>query len=415
VADWANEASQMANIFSNAYLTIAASASENGHQGLLNRREIRKLEAISKNINSKVFAVCVQDRVFHEFREDHPFPRFTNSTLRKRAWCFQEEFLSKRMIHFTPYEIVFVCCEATICECEPLWVPRFKLPSVVGTSSANPSDIWAGVVEQYMERQISFCKDRLPALSSLTHLLGKSSDNYLAGLWESHTPAALLWSTGNGCRPQTHDDTQSNPPSWSWASVEGSVQHPRHATWSSYEMVAKMLGARVYPSTEDPRGLVSGGHITLRAPLLPLSSAWGKFKRKIRKFDFEHRLIFALPHINFRPGWDRDGQWSEDDFGACLLDDKIILRRLLQAGTFDTPIFLLAIRTATFNIRGNPVVLTGLLLKPLESLTEGQRQAMETSESKSAFVRIGLGVIEFANKDAEETLNRFEDTTVTIF
>jgi hypothetical protein len=40
---------------------------------------------------------------------------------------------------------------------------------------------------------------------------------------------------------------------------------------------------------------------------------------------------------------------------------------------------------------------------------------MEISESKSAFVRIGLGVIEFANKDAEEMLNRFEDTTVTIF
>jgi hypothetical protein len=116
VADWAQQSAQMADIFSNAYLTIAASAAENGQEGLLNRH---KLPRINLEHNSKAYSLCFRDMKSHEMREQDsvPFPEKTELTLRKRAWCFQEELLSRRVVHFTKDEIVFVCREATMCEC----------------------------------------------------------------------------------------------------------------------------------------------------------------------------------------------------------------------------------------------------------------------------------------------------------
>ena len=116
MADWAQQSAQMADIFSNAYLTIAASAAENGQEGLLNHH---KLPRINLEHNSKAYSLCFRDMKSHEMREQDSvlFPEKTELTLRKRAWCFQEELLSRRVVHFTKDEIVFVCREATMCEC----------------------------------------------------------------------------------------------------------------------------------------------------------------------------------------------------------------------------------------------------------------------------------------------------------
>ena len=407
----------MARIFSNANLTIAASAAENGQQGLLNRRRTtRKLDVVH---NGKAFAVYFRNDIQHEFEKNAiglPFVDASRLPLRKRAWCFQEELLSTRIIHFTEDECVFVCQEATICECRSGWWPRYPLPRTVDTSSWGPSlsKIWQNVVEHYTGRQISFCKDRLPAISSLTYFFEEHSDRYHAGLWESHMPGSLLWWSKCGKRSQQAQRSQSRPPSWSWASIEGQV------IFSSIDedrgCAVDVLAVCTYPSTVDPRGMVSGGQITLQASLFPLGGIWEKSKSSWQTF-----LEYHAPDMSFgscfacSPGWALDRQWLEEYDCYCVLDDPTSPLVLLPDHVIDTPIFLLiiGILDRDDSTRGLPYGyrFLGLLLQPLEDLD----QVWPEIESRTSFVRIGFGGMCLSIPDGEEALNRFGNTTVTIF
>jgi len=416
VQDWANQASQMAEIFSNAYLTIAASASENGQQGLVSRRRAtQKLDVVH---NRKAFVVYVRHAPEHEFEEngtDLPFMDATQLPLRTRAWCFQEELLSTRIIHFTRDESVFVCQEATTCECDPRWWSRFALPQVVGNDSWDASKIWENIVEHYSGRQISFCKDRLPALSSLTKSFEEQSGRYHAGLWESHMPGSLLWWSKCGKRPEQEQNSQSRPPSWSWASIEGMVIFSSVDGYG--DNVADVLAVCTYPSTVDPRGMVSGGHITLQAPLFPLGGTWKKHESPWQK-----SLEFYNPDMSFGscfacgPGWAPARQWLEEDDCYCVLDDPANPPLLLRSGIIDTPIFLLIICTLRDKYWAKDLPhpegyrFLGLLLQP-----QGLGQIRPEIESRIPFVRVGFGGMCLSKEDGEEALNRFKDTVVTIF
>lgn len=405
----------MANIFSNAYLTIAASAAKNGQQGLLNRRSTRKLESTYNGTN---FTVCIRDEMQHEFQDNAlvPFVHDTDLTLRERAWCLQEELLSRKMIHFTWDEIVFVCCEATACECKPYWVHRFMSLSDITSRFCTPRQMWGNIIEHYTARRISFCKDRLPALSSLTHLFQTDSDGYFAGLWESHMPTGLLWCSENGSRPESHGDPHSNPPSWSWASIEGKVwvHEPPGSGVGDGEEVAEVLDVRTYPSTNDPRGMISGGHITLRAPLFPLEGTWKRYAATMEKSILGSKDSCDRFHVSCSPGWPRYVQWSEEDACCCLLDDQVKPPLLLPNGVIGVPIVFLVIRK-TLHVLKKRLEFHGLLLKPLDDLNQIQTRTVADLESKLAFVRIGMGLMELDRQDAEDALNRFKKTTVTIF
>jgi len=421
VADWAHQAAQMADIFSHAYITIAASAAENGQQGLLNRRKTYRIDKSQGDTN---YSVCVRGGIQHELLESSRiFPADSTSLrLRQRAWCFQEEILSTRIAHFTRDEVVFVCREATACECKHGWFSRFQLPPFIGSSHLEPYEIWSDVVAHYTQRQISFPKDRLPAISSLTWLLGEDTDRYLAGIWESHLPAALLWFTERGNRPEPEYASRSSPPSWSWASIEGGVRHlVQSRTSNDTKEVAEVLDAYVKPSTTDARGMVSGGHITLRGPLFPTEGTWKRYGEETKVMDFGLQKNYSLFQPTCKPGWNRKEKWSEEDTCCCYLDDMNKIQPPLPTITFDTPIFLLVIRIGP---RSSPhhdssqhdrLELQGLLLKPLGEPNETQAKTIEDSRSGSAFVRIGVGKMQLGKEDAEQALSHFGETVITIF
>jgi len=420
----------MARIFSNADLTIAASAAENGHQGLLKRRRTtRKLDAIHKDT---VFPVYIRDVIMHEFRNnDDGFGVFVSSNLplRKRAWCLQEELLSVRIVYFTEDEVDFVCRTATTCECEPHWGSRYLLPPIVGTDSIGedpgpgPGPIWNKIVNHYTGRQISFCKDRLPALSSLTFFFEKDLGRYHAGLWDSCLPDSLLWWTQRGKRQQPERNSRSRPPSWSWASVEGTIHYSE--TYWNRENIAKVIDVCTHPSTVDPRGMLSGGQITLRAPLLPLRGIWEKCGNVWQEFLSDYsgestsESCFACS-----PGWTSNFPWLEKADCHCVLDDPTDPILLLPNRVIDAPIFLLVICMVDNSSRrdwgpanfypGGYCVL-GLLLQPLEDLDQIQTKTMEDSKSKLSFVRVGFGMMRLSKEDSDEALYRFGNTTVTIF
>ncbi|PMD19688.1 hypothetical protein NA56DRAFT_705399 [Hyaloscypha hepaticicola] len=103
--DWEAQSRQMATIYSNARVVLAATDAEDGRGGLLARNPSRERRG-PFNITPKTgesFSVFVRSRLKHfSFRSPgaglgiplkHP--------LLKRAWAFQEELLATRIVHFT--------------------------------------------------------------------------------------------------------------------------------------------------------------------------------------------------------------------------------------------------------------------------------------------------------------------------
>ncbi|OCK92266.1 HET-domain-containing protein, partial [Cenococcum geophilum 1.58] len=159
--DWEVESSRMADVYQNAYLTLAATAASNGSEGCFSvkRKSVKE-----------------------------PFPLLT------RGWVLQERYLSPRTLHFCLQELVWECLGDLTCEYQ-----------------------WHSIVEQYTSLKLSKETDRLPALSGLAMRASSILGTYSCGLWLNTITNDLLWRVpllehGYG-RP-----TKFTGPSWSWAS-----------------------------------------------------------------------------------------------------------------------------------------------------------------------------------------------------
>jgi hypothetical protein len=179
----------MHHVYENAYLTLGATASTNGEQGLLNRDKVHKFGYTYKD---QQLNLIVRQHISHPFRTFDWVDRGKSElTLRKRAWCLQEELLSPRFIHFTRDELVFNCRKKTSCECTPDWTERYQ--SLGLQHNTLNLQAWRHLVQEYMTRQISIHHDRLPAISSLTQWYAHDAGQYLASLWASDLPRSLMW------------------------------------------------------------------------------------------------------------------------------------------------------------------------------------------------------------------------------
>jgi hypothetical protein len=78
-------------------------------------------------------------------------------------------------------------------------------------------------MEDYSFRRLTNETDKLPALSGLAHSFQKTfpQAKYVAGIWSTHLPAALLWRT----KHSAHRPLSYIAPTWSWASVVGSITY----------------------------------------------------------------------------------------------------------------------------------------------------------------------------------------------
>lgn len=81
--DWAHEASQMHHVYENAYLTLGATASTNGEQGLLNRDKVHKF---GYTFEDQQLNIIARQHISHPFKTFDWVDRGKSElTLRKRA------------------------------------------------------------------------------------------------------------------------------------------------------------------------------------------------------------------------------------------------------------------------------------------------------------------------------------------
>lgn len=139
LSDWEQEAARVADVYENAFLTIAAYSNINLTQGILTarprqwvstteifrpgeRRLERRYSVLDLTIadapdGDKDCTIHVREPLLHE---DILSPRSHNDityNLLSRAWTLQQQLLASRTLHFTAFEVIWECEETLLCEC----------------------------------------------------------------------------------------------------------------------------------------------------------------------------------------------------------------------------------------------------------------------------------------------------------
>ncbi|CEI68221.1 unnamed protein product [Fusarium venenatum] len=292
-ADWEIEADKMSEVYTNAWLTVAASSSKGSNFGCFTleqppaayisyesqstgMHEVRlpsvKLPfPIEGSWQTSVYA-CKEwmPPSFQRYPSLYQIGSFGayidpvgDEPLNQRGWTLQERFLSPRIVHFTSSQVFVQCGRETVAEdgarFENLmskWAVLKHLerdPAVNAklTPSENRYEVsrrtggWNFLVESYSRRQLSFETDKLPAIAGMARWLQQQTgETYLAGLWKEHICQDLLWRKYpyEEMQPVWADQSRRHlygpekpllpfkkpkayrAPSWSWASLDGSVK-----------------------------------------------------------------------------------------------------------------------------------------------------------------------------------------------
>jgi hypothetical protein len=298
--DWAKQASEMAMIYDNAYITLCATGAKDGATGLfLDRTGVHTIAGTHDTIP---YTVYVRQMLCHATFEIAIDAKDVASTAKNRGyrprdlpgqtrgWIAQEQLISRRVVHFTQEELMWDCREDVACECTSIKEHMFGALSFKQFALAGLHDIdrawssWYQILEDFVVRDFKYDSDRLPALSGLAQRFEESAGanlgTYCAGLWGSNFPRGLMWETarpGKRCFDTERKGLMSSPPSWSWAGMK-----PMSLSWplslASDDIQINVFNVRTYPSTADPKGMVNGGYVLLEGRLLPLCVSWSDMK-----------------------------------------------------------------------------------------------------------------------------------------
>lgn len=245
--DWAREAELMAEVYGKSFCTLAALDSKDSTEGCQLVPKIQKigtfLDFDSGDSQNDPYSYCIrifegEPREWHEEYGDNPYRHGDYGDihpLRTRAWTLQERELSRRNIHFGSHQMLWECRELKAStqlpwhhkkpedDFEPWPIRNDLSENLAPDGPVLMRDRWYGLMEDYSFRRLTNETDKLAALSGLAqnfqHAVPQAE--YLAGIWSTHLPAALLWRTRyTARRPLSYI-----APTWSWASIVGKITY----------------------------------------------------------------------------------------------------------------------------------------------------------------------------------------------
>ena len=295
-SDWEKEAAQMADIYKNSYVTIAAESSPDSHHGILNERHSGfcsiEVPFISKrhNIQTTMFIRPALDD--WEISMSEP-----KSKLCSRAWVLQESLLAPRTIHYGIQQILWECRSHSLAEgdmtpiapstrekswswsrnkrflsdVEEVSIPRSNTPTEGITVKDTYYLRWYSILNDYSSRKLTFPSDVFPALAGIaTEFNRRLQDQYIAGLWKADLLRGLLWTVS---KPELAKSAiPYRAPTWTWASIIGQITIPAD---DSLNLVgtnnAEILNVEMRPAQHTSVSTdgnfyseISAGRLTLR-------------------------------------------------------------------------------------------------------------------------------------------------------
>jgi hypothetical protein len=346
--DWARESAEMSSIYQNSFITIAATKSEDHDGGCFSEmaakyqaQEVAALESTNQHV-----------QVYSRLRLPHPdwsgnqgseFPLLT------RGWVYQERLLSPRVLHFLRNEIMWECKELTACECHQETTAERENSKHMHTQDMEKinrhlkakkggrkitvndgedlksllSSRWEEIVHQYSNLNLTFHKDKLPALSGLARQMQEfRDDQYLAGLWHNDLDQGLVWYVDDNEGDDLLPPRPLGPiaPTWSWASISHGVS-ARWTRWSGDQKEAKILEAEVCLASSDPYGEVKSGFVVLCSVLAPgRIHYYEEINRQLFRTSSRYELI--VPGVEVA-GFLPDYELSEPSPYQILNDDEV--------------------------------------------------------------------------------------------
>ncbi|KAI1262721.1 HET-domain-containing protein [Xylariaceae sp. FL1019] len=377
ISDWERESAQMGNTYNRAYLTLAATKSRNGSEGLLARTP--DFVVSGKTPMGEDYYLVFRPSIDHDphYKLDD---RAAQYPLVTRAWALQERLLSLRMLHFGPHELWFQCATTHCCQCglmgkagsgmsmDEIYATCLEPISTTGgkqirarVTHMRSGKFWRLLVANYTSLNLTFTNDRLPALGGLARRFAAiRGTRYLAGILEDTLIDDLLWYAHGRLKPRL---AGCGAPSWSWASVDAKVSYSRSvltmalpveyaANRTAYSCVNKCV---CLPAGLDEYGRIESGHLELTGPLLPVDFLLEKNHYVLRFSDIE------LPTPRFLP----DYYLEQEGPQQVLPGSKVHCLRILREAstTADMSLVLRAV-TNTDNRLFERIGLLQLMPRP---------------------------------------------------
>jgi hypothetical protein len=333
--DWESESAQMASIYANSFLTIVAAKAANSTEGCFaivpERERTHNITGVD-NKTGAGFTIYARPTIKHadDIEGEKFFP------IASRAWCYQEQVLSPRLLHFHYCELKWECMEKTSCECSLAdGIPHDKKEHAKALTSGSNihslNDRWRRMVRSYVELNLTYESDRLPALSGVAkQMLTVRKGRYLAGLWEDSLFEDLMWWVTESDCPQARRPKEWRAPSWSWASIEGRILHRIYPIKTIHCTINE---AEITPAGQDPTGAVASGKLVVSGILLPailrhvsptldaeeLEGDERHFEIEIVENELVHKIYADYPLDTEGSSYVPDGQ---DVYCLCIATDQ---------------------------------------------------------------------------------------------
>lgn len=278
--DWSRESARMCDVYSNAYLVIAANLSSDCSGGCFHNRQPRSQAIINLPGNlEKIHATLA-------FASDQQCSwdpaEFRHEPLSKRGWALQERLMARRVLHYNSRQMYFECNHGVVAEdgshIETRYHGGMNLDQGTDPSPKSPTDEaslhvtslddWSSLVWTYGSRKLSRPTDKLPALSGLAKIFqSRIQAEYIAGLWSNAIMEGIAW---QGLKGQAPSDEYTGP-SWSWAGYDG-IGAMNNSFDKGWKDVASIRGWHTEPRNKtNPHGEVKpGAWIRVHGPITEL-------------------------------------------------------------------------------------------------------------------------------------------------
>ncbi|KAK4445689.1 HET-domain-containing protein, partial [Podospora aff. communis PSN243] len=259
--DKATQLALMARICKDSTVTIAAASAFSVEEGFLETRQPRPCTYPSFLLP------------FRGWKDKRPINR--------RAWTLQERLLSPRLVNYGTRGLSWQCQTSLrahggmgrfVRDESRRLDSAFFLPDRPALDAESLHDSWNTIVTDYTGREVSFADDKLVALAAVASEFQNQGlgNQYLAGIWRTDLCRRLMWYKTRGKSeglPQPRSQSYVAP-TWSWASVNGSVR--LREIWpfgakANYEI----LGCTTTLDDESlATGKVKDGILTIRGAVL---------------------------------------------------------------------------------------------------------------------------------------------------
>lgn len=329
--DWRIESSNMATIYENSYITLAATKSGSGAGGCFSIASpyCKVRELTCHDDAGAPHSICVRQNAHHHAN----FDSVNSNPMLHRGWVFQERILSPRVLHFGEQELLWECLEHATCECTyiewykdqrgvgPLF-PRFMFGKISHTGKLLSQSTqllkarWYELVQEYTALDLTFEKDKFPALAGIAKQMQRARGaKYLAGLWEDTLIEDLLWWRHSAIPSER--PAKWRAPTWSWASIKDIIAYGSKSTYDGSDPIfayAEILDVQCTPVGPDSTLELASAHLVVSSYIVPVV-----LRRETFQKGRQYRHLSEIANVGgFSYGFTSDFALPEDMMGETV-------------------------------------------------------------------------------------------------